>query len=144
MQKSKRIFYNGVNICDEPYQFIWLIHFSWRLDINPVLAKDEGLYECQVNTRDKMSLVFKLNVARKYINNFKCKFLCALYNWHYEPRERNRKFLNKFVLGIIATPFWESTHYHKFIFVVWRFNCLSLRKFVIHLYILHTKMNEYA
>ena len=41
-------------------------NFRYRLDINPVLAKDEGLYECQVNTRDKMSLVFKLNVARKY------------------------------------------------------------------------------
>ena len=37
------------------------------MDVNPVLEKDEGLYECQVNTRDKMSLVFKLNVARKYI-----------------------------------------------------------------------------
>jgi len=36
---------------------------SWLLNINPILAKDHGLYECQVNTRGKMSLVYKLNVA---------------------------------------------------------------------------------
>lgn len=35
---------------------------AWRLKVDPVLRKDRGLYECQVNTRDKMSLVFKLNV----------------------------------------------------------------------------------
>ena len=51
-------------------QYLIPLYFSWRLDINPVLAKDQGLYECQVNTRNKMSLVFKLNVARKYINVF--------------------------------------------------------------------------
>ena len=44
---------------------------------------------------------------------------------------------NKLVLGLIVTPFWESTHYHKFIFVVWRFSCLKLRKFIVHLYINH-------
>ena len=38
---------------------------SWLLHVDPVLAKDQGLYECQVNTRGKLSLVFKLNVARK-------------------------------------------------------------------------------
>ena len=45
---------------------IFIVCSSWRLDVDPVLAKDQGLYECQVNTRDKMSRVFKLNVARKY------------------------------------------------------------------------------
>ena len=40
---------------------------SWLLNINPILAKDHGLYECQVNTRGKMSLVYKLNVARKFL-----------------------------------------------------------------------------
>lgn len=38
---------------------------TWILEIDPVLQKDDGFYECQVNTRDKMSLVFKLNVERK-------------------------------------------------------------------------------
>jgi hypothetical protein len=38
---------------------------TWILEIDPVLQKDDGLYECQVNTRDTMSLVFKLNVERK-------------------------------------------------------------------------------
>lgn len=37
----------------------------WQLVIDPVLEKDEALYECQVNTVDKMSLIFKLNVERK-------------------------------------------------------------------------------
>ena len=40
---------------------------TWILQIDPVLAKDDGLYECQVNTRNTMSLVFKLNVERKCI-----------------------------------------------------------------------------
>lgn len=35
---------------------------TWILQIDPVLAKDDGLYECQVNTRNTMSLTFKLNV----------------------------------------------------------------------------------
>ena len=43
---------------------------SWLLNINPILAKDHGLYECQVNTRGKMSLVYKLNVARKFLFEF--------------------------------------------------------------------------
>ena len=30
------------------------------------MSKDDGFYECQVNTRDKMSLVFKLNVQREF------------------------------------------------------------------------------
>ena len=40
---------------------------TWILQIDPVLEKDDGYYECQVNTRYKMSLVFKLNVERKCI-----------------------------------------------------------------------------
>jgi len=35
---------------------------TWILQIDPVLQKDDGFYECQVNTRKTMSLVFKLNV----------------------------------------------------------------------------------
>ena len=38
---------------------------TWILQIDPVLQKDDGFYECQVNTRKTMSLVFKLNVERK-------------------------------------------------------------------------------
>lgn len=38
---------------------------KWVLKIEPVLEKDDGYYECQVNTRETMSLVFKLNVERK-------------------------------------------------------------------------------
>ena len=38
---------------------------NWQLVIDPILDKDEGFYECQVNTRDKMSQTFKLNVERK-------------------------------------------------------------------------------
>ena len=38
---------------------------TWILAIDPVLQKDDGFYECQVNTRETMSLVFKLNVERK-------------------------------------------------------------------------------
>ena len=39
---------------------------TWILKIDPVLEKDDGYYECQVNTRKTMSLVFKINVERKY------------------------------------------------------------------------------
>ena len=39
---------------------------KWVLKIEPVLEKDDGYYECQVNTRETMSLVFKLNVERKF------------------------------------------------------------------------------
>jgi len=35
---------------------------TWILQIDPVLQKDDAFYECQVNTRNTMSLVFKLNV----------------------------------------------------------------------------------
>jgi len=35
---------------------------TWILKIDPVLEKDDGYYECQVNTRKTMSLVFKINV----------------------------------------------------------------------------------
>jgi len=35
---------------------------TWILQIDPVLQKDDGFYECQVNTRNTMSLVFKINV----------------------------------------------------------------------------------
>ena len=45
---------------------------TWILQIDPVLAKDDGMYECQVNTRNTMSLVFKLNVERKYCSIFQC------------------------------------------------------------------------
>ena len=38
---------------------------SWNLKIDPVLEKDDGFYECQVNTQETMTLVFKLNVERK-------------------------------------------------------------------------------
>ena len=37
----------------------------WTLAINSVKAKDEGIYECQVNTEPKMNLVFLLNIVRK-------------------------------------------------------------------------------
>ena len=40
---------------------------TWILQIDPVLQKDDAFYECQVNTRNTMSLVFKINVERKYI-----------------------------------------------------------------------------
>ena len=44
---------------------------AWQLVIDPVMDRDNALYECQVNTRDKMSLVFKLNVQREYkLNTF--------------------------------------------------------------------------
>ncbi len=33
--------------------------------LDPVREADEGFYECQVNTRGKLSLVFKLNVERE-------------------------------------------------------------------------------
>ncbi len=42
---------------------------SWRLTVDPVAEKDEALYECQVNTRGKLSLVFKLNVQRESYEN---------------------------------------------------------------------------
>ena len=45
---------------------------TWQLVIDPVLSKDAALYECQVNTRDKMSLVFKLNVQREFDLSLKC------------------------------------------------------------------------
>ncbi|XP_040566660.1 protein amalgam [Lepeophtheirus salmonis] len=35
---------------------------SWILVLERVQRKDNGLYECQVNTEDKMSLVFLINV----------------------------------------------------------------------------------
>ncbi len=38
---------------------------TWKLVLDPVMERDDALYECQVNTRDKMSLVFKLNVQRE-------------------------------------------------------------------------------
>ena len=38
---------------------------TWILEIDPVLQKDDAFYECQVNTRNTMSLVFKINVERK-------------------------------------------------------------------------------
>ena len=38
----------------------------------PTMSKDDGFYECQVNTRDKMSLVFKLNVQREFNIFFVC------------------------------------------------------------------------
>lgn len=38
---------------------------TFELTVDPVLERDRGLYECQINTRDKMGLVFKLNVNRE-------------------------------------------------------------------------------
>ena len=56
---------------------------SWLLHVDPVLAKDQGLYECQVNTRGKLSLVFKLNVARKSrIMRISSRLHCALIFVH--------------------------------------------------------------
>ena len=58
---------------------------TWILKIDPVLEKDDGYYECQVNTRKTMSLVFKINVERKY------KYFLILKNmktrvWFYVSR----------------------------------------------------------
>ena len=39
---------------------------DWNLAIQNTSKADDGMYECQVNTRGKLSLVFKLNVAREY------------------------------------------------------------------------------
>jgi hypothetical protein len=42
---------------------------TWILQIDPVLQKDDAFYECQVNTRNTMSLVFKINVDRSLSMN---------------------------------------------------------------------------
>ena len=57
---------------------------TWVLKIDPVLEKDDGFYECQVNTRDTMSLVFKLNVERKSNESFRSYLSTILtYNSHF-------------------------------------------------------------
>ncbi len=57
---------------------------AWQLRVDPVLEKDEALYECQVNTRpDKMSLVFKLNVERKYSYTRCKKIYCFIVSASY-------------------------------------------------------------
>ena len=69
---------------------------TWILQIDPVLAKDDGLYECQVNTRNTMSLTFKLNVERKY---FLLPPICQYISIQYRL-----KYLRYLPLGFC----WES------------------------------------
>lgn len=40
---------------------------EWTLHVKSPLAKDSGIYECQVNTEPKMSMAFQLNIIGKYI-----------------------------------------------------------------------------
>jgi len=35
---------------------------EWTLHVKSPLAKDSGIYECQVNTEPKMSMAFQLNI----------------------------------------------------------------------------------
>ena len=57
---------------------------TWILQIDPVLQKDDAFYECQVNTRNTMSLVFKINVERKYNHPIFLLKIRFMYEWMNE------------------------------------------------------------
>lgn len=43
---------------------------EWTLHVKSPLAKDSGIYECQVNTEPKMSMAFQLNIIGKYARTY--------------------------------------------------------------------------
>ena len=81
---------------------------TWILQIDPVLAKDDGLYECQVNTRNTMSLTFKLNVERKY-------FLLPHLSIHFDSVQTIVLEISAIgiLLGIYKTHFCQAAPAEK-------------------------------
>lgn len=55
---------------------------NWTLQIKYPQVRDSGVYECQINTEPKMSLLYTLNIVGQFNHPIYCgqdKWLCSVY-----------------------------------------------------------------